>query len=269
MEHTSLETEQQLSISRKHVIPTAYSRADLHMHTNLGDGWASPAKVIEVALARKLDLIAVTDHDHVEGAKRVADLLAQHDYPLRMITGVEVSTRQGHLLGLFVNKAPKHMRPVEESIDAIKEQGGLVIVPHPFGRLVPSLNRAKIEALLGKGYAIDGIEVFNPTPANASMRPAVLTANQEWKLAETGSSDAHFWQHIGSAYTLFPGNSPEELRQAILERTVRSGGQELPPVHLSPGIYVAQCAWSWFVDPPRRVMRRRREKREEAMQPAT
>jgi predicted metal-dependent phosphoesterase TrpH len=260
MEQTSLETAQQPSTAQRSTPPTAYSRADLHMHTNLGDGWASPAKTIEVAIARGLALIAVTDHDHIEGAKRVADLLAQGDYPLRMITGVEVSTRQGHLLGLFVKKAPRHLRPVEESIDAIKEQGGLVVVPHPFGRLVPSLSRSRIEALLAKGYTIDGIEIFNPSPANSSMRAAVRAANQEWKLAETGSSDAHFWQHIGSAYTLFPGSSPDDLRKAILERTVRSGGQELPPVRLSPGVYVAQCAWSWFVDPPRRIARRIRER---------
>ena len=87
------------------------------------------------------------------------------------------------------------------------------------------------------------------------MRSAVRAANQQWGLAETGGSDAHFWQHIGSAYTLFPGSSPEDLRLAILERTARSGGQELPPVHLSAGAYVAQCAWSWFVDPPRRIIR--------------
>src|SRR5579859_5002717 len=126
----------------------AYSRADIHMHTNLGDGWASPARVVEEATRQGLHLIAITDHDHVEGAKRVEELIAKQNSPLQMITGVEVSTRQGHLLGLFVKKAPKAMRSVEESIEAIKEQGGLVIVPHPFGRLVPSLSRAKIDALL-------------------------------------------------------------------------------------------------------------------------
>lgn len=245
--------------------PVGYSRADIHMHTNLGDGWASPARVIEEATRRKLTLIAVTDHDHLEGAKRVEELLARQNLPLKMIAGVEVSTRQGHLLGLFVKKAPKPNRPVEESIDAIKSQGGLVVVPHPLGRLVPSLSRKKINALLEKGYAIDGIEVYNPTPANASQRATVRSANQEWGLAETGGSDAHFWQHIGAAYTLFPGESPEDLRQAILDRTVRAGGQEQPPVRLSPAVYVAQCAWSWFVDPPRRVARRRREAREERL----
>ena len=235
--------------------PNAYSRADIHMHTNLGDGWASPARVVEEATRQGLRLIAITDHDHVEGAKRVEELITKQNSPIQMITGVEVSTRQGHLLGLFVKKAPKAMRSVEESIEDIKEQGGLVIVPHPLGRLVPSLSRAKIDTLLNKGYAIDGIEMYNPSPANASMRSVVREANQQWKFAETGGSDAHFWQHIGSAYTLFPGSSPEDLCRAILERSVRPGGQELPPARLSATVYVAQCAWSWFVDPPRRIMR--------------
>jgi predicted metal-dependent phosphoesterase TrpH len=237
-----------------------YSRADIHMHTNLGDGWASPARIIEEATRRGLQLIAVTDHDHIEGAKRVEELLVELNSPLQMITGVEVSTRQGHLLGLFVKKAPKAMRPVEESIETIKEQGGIVIVPHPFGRLVPSLSRAKIDALLEKGYAVDGIEIYNPSPANASMRAAVRAANQLWGLAETGGSDAHFWQQIGMAYTLFPGSSPDDLRRAIIERHARPGGHELPKVRLSVGVCIAQCAWSWFVDPPRRIMRSLRDR---------
>jgi predicted metal-dependent phosphoesterase TrpH len=232
-----------------------YSRADTHMHTNLGDGRASPAQIITEATRKGLQVIAITDHDHVEGAKRVAELLAQQECSLQVITGVEVSTRQGHLLGLFVSKAPKALRSVEASIEAIKAQGGLVIIPHPLGRLVPSLSRAKIDTLLNKGFPIDGIEIYNPSPANASMRATVSLANAEWGLAEMGGSDAHFWQHIGAAYTLFQGSSPDDLRRAILEGTVKAGGQENPPVRLPPPAYVVQCAWSWFVDPPRRIMR--------------
>jgi predicted metal-dependent phosphoesterase TrpH len=178
-----------------------------------------------------------------------------------MISGVEVSTRSGHLLGLFVTKAPRAMRPVEESIDAIKEQGGLVIVPHPLGRLVPSLSRQRIDALLDAGYQIDGIEIYNPSPANAAQRATVVAANSDWGLAEIGASDAHFWQHIGAAYTRFPGTSVEDLRRAVGDRAVRAGGYEQPPDRLHPASYVAQCAWSWFVDPPRRMARRHRESR--------
>ena len=237
------------------VFQAGYSRADTHMHTNLGDGMASPARVIEEAIRKGLQVIAITDHDHVEGAKRVVELLARQESTLQVITGVEVSTRQGHLLGLFVSKAPKALQSVEASIEAIKEQGGLVIIPHPLGRLVPSLSHAKIDSLLNKGFPIDGIEIYNPSPANAAMRSTVQLANAQWGFAEMGGSDAHFWQHIGAAYTLFPGSSPDDLRRAILERTVRSGGQEASPVRLSPAAYVAQCAWSWFVDPPRRTLR--------------
>ncbi len=156
-----------------YTILKGYSRADIHIHTNLGDGWASPARVVEEATRRRLCLIAITDHDHIEGAKHVEELLAQQNSPLKMITGVEVSTRQGHLLGLFIKKAPKALRSVEESIEAIKEQGGIVIVPHPLGRLVPSLSRAKIDALLEKGYALDGIEVYNPMICAAPFSNAV------------------------------------------------------------------------------------------------
>ncbi|NMO49717.1 CehA/McbA family metallohydrolase [Actinoplanes sp. TBRC 11911] len=234
-------------------------RADLHMHTNLGDGWVSPARVVREAGNRGLDVIAVTDHDHLEGAKRVEELLDAQCPGVRLIKGVEVSTRSGHLLGLFVTKAPRPMRSVEESIDAIKEQGGLVVVPHPLGRLVPSLSRRRIDQLRDNGYEIDGIEIYNPSPANASQRKTVLEANAGWGLAAIGSSDAHFWQHIGAGYTLFPGATEDELRAAIEGRTTQAGGQDEPTPRLNPGAYVAQCAWSWFVDPPRRMMRRRRE----------
>ena len=240
-------------------------RADLHLHTNRGDGWISPARLVAEATRRRLTLIAVTDHDHLEGARRVEELLAGQDSAVRLVTGVEVSTRSGHLIGLFVTKAPRPMRPVEESIEAIKEQGGLVVVPHPLGRLVPSLSRRRIDALLAAGYEIDGIETYNPSPANAAQRAAVHAANRDWGLAEIGASDAHFWQHIGAGYTQFPGTTPDDLRQAIAGRSVRAGGQERPPDRLNPGAYVAQCAWSWFVDPPRRMLRRRRESRDERL----
>jgi hypothetical protein len=240
---------------------TGLGRADIHLHTNLGDGWISPARLVQTAVRRRLTSIAVTDHDHVEGARRVEELLAEQDCPVQLITGVEVSTRHGHLLGLFVKKAPRPLRPAQESIDAIKEQGGLVIVPHPFGRLVPSLSRRRIDALLAAGYEIDAIETYNPSPANAAHRTAVRSANEEWGLAEIGASDAHFWQHVGAGYTRFPGTTPDDLRRAILDRTTRAGGQEQRPARLNPAAYVAQCAWSWFVDPPRRMVRRRRESR--------
>ena len=90
-----------------------------------------------------------------------------------MIWGCEVTSRQGHFLGLFMKRPVKFLSHVEGAIDAIKEQGGLCIIPHPMGRLVPSLSLKKIEELLSRGYPIDGIELYNPSPANASVSSRV------------------------------------------------------------------------------------------------
>jgi predicted metal-dependent phosphoesterase TrpH len=244
-------------------------RADLHLHTNLGDGLASPERVVREARRRGLDVIAVTDHDHMEGAKRVAEVLAHEAdlgadaRPLRMIWGCEVTTRDGHFLGLFLREPVRMLQRAEDTIDAIKAQGGLCIVPHPMGRLVPSLSRGKIEDLLRRGFPLDGIELYNPSPANGRVRDEVRRLNQDWGLAATGGSDAHFWQHIGAAYTLFPGRTPEDLRDAVRAHATRDGGQECAPDRLPLAAYVLQCGWSWFVDPPRKVARmlRQRERR--------
>lgn len=232
------------------------ARADLHLHTNLGDGTASPQRVLEIARQRNLKVIAVTDHDHMEGAKRLQDLMErQNARDITLIWGVEVTTRDGHFLGLFVKKAPRMLLRVEAAIEQIKEQGGLCVIPHPMGRLVPSLSRRKIEDLLTRGYPIDAIELYNPSPANAAMRDEVRRLNKQWGLAETGSSDAHFWQHIGAGYTHFPGETAEDVRQAIIGHTSREGGQESRPERLPVSAYVAQNVWSLIIDPPRKISR--------------
>ncbi len=235
--------------------PEGWSRADLHIHTNLSDGTASPRRVVREAVQRGLSVIAVTDHDSLEGAKRVAEVLATENVPIDLIVGTEVTTRSGHFIGLFLEKRIKMGKSVEYTIDAIKEQGGLCIAPHPLGWLVPSLNRRKIEELIERGFVIDGIELYNPSPANASQRAKVELLNQQWGFAGVGSSDAHFAQHIGAGYTLFPGKTAADLRSAIEQRQTRQGGQEQRHAMLPIPAYIAQCAWSWFVDPPRRIMR--------------
>ena len=231
------------------------SKADLHLHTNAGDGTASPERVLREAQRHGLKVIAVTDHDHMEGAKRVQDLIDHGGYDIEMIWGCEVTAREGHFLGLFMQRPVKFLMRVEGAIEAIKEQGGLCIIPHPMGRLVPSLSRRKIDELLNRGYPIDGIELYNPSPANASARKQVRELNEQWGFAATGSSDAHFWQHIGAGYTLFPGATADDLRQAILARTTRDGGQETPPMRLPITSYVGQCFWSMVIDPPRKISR--------------
>ena len=232
------------------------TKADLHLHTNLGDGTASPRRVLQEAQRHGLKVIAVTDHDHMEGAKRIYDLIHEENWDIEMIWGCEVTARDGHFLGLFMKRPVKFLMRVEGAIEAIKEQGGLCIIPHPMGRLVPSLSRRKIDELLNRGYPIDGIELYNPSPANSHYRAQVRKLNEQWGLAGTGSSDAHFWQHIGAGYTLFPGQTAQDLRQAILNKTTRDGGQDAKPPSLPLTSYIGQCFWSMVLDPPRKFARK-------------
>jgi predicted metal-dependent phosphoesterase TrpH len=255
MDHTPILTPATGEGSPETIGGLGLAKADLHLHTNLGDGTASPRRVLEIAKRRGIKVIAVTDHDHFEGAKHVQELLDQENWGIQMIWGCEVTTRQGHFLGLFMNQRVRFLTHVEGAIDAIKEQGGLCIIPHPMGWLVPSLSRRKIEELLTRGYPIDGIELYNPSPANASVRTEVRKLNQQWGFAATGSSDAHFWQHIGAGYTLFPGETADDLRQAILNHTTRAGGQERKPERLPLAAYAGQCFWSMVIDPPRKIAR--------------
>ena len=170
-------------------------------------------------------MIAVTDHDHMEGAKRVQEILdSTGATDIELIWGCEVTTREGHFIGLFMKRPVKFLLHVEDAIEQIKEQGGLTVIPHPMGRLVPSLSRRKIDELLNKGYRLDAIELYNPSPANARARAQVIEANARWGLAGTGGSDAHFWQHIGAAYTLFPGTSAAALRASILAKLTNPAG---------------------------------------------
>jgi predicted metal-dependent phosphoesterase TrpH len=158
---------------------------------------------------------------------------------------------------------------VEDAIEAIKEQGGVTVIPHPLGRLVPSLSRRKIEELLEEGYPLDAIELYNPSPANAAARAQVIALNEQWRLAPTGGSDAHFWQHIGAGYTLFPGETAEDLRQALLAHTTQPGGMETPAERLPLSAYAAQQVLSLVIDPPRKLSRMWRSREEpEATTPA-
>jgi predicted metal-dependent phosphoesterase TrpH len=233
-----------------------FARADLHMHTNLGDGTASPQRVLDEARKRGLRVIAVTDHDHLEGAKRVQEILDHTGAKdIELIWGCEVTTREGHFIGLFMKRPIKFLLHVEDAIEQIKDQGGLTVIPHPMGRLVPSLSHRKIEALLNKGYQLDAIELYNPSPANAKARAQVIEANARWGLAGTGGSDAHFWQHIGAAYTLFPGTSAASLRASILAKLTKPGGMETPPERLPISAYLGQQVLSLIIDPPRKLSR--------------
>src|SRR5260370_7106395 len=111
-------------------------RADLHMHSTYSDGIGSIEQILHyVEYNSDLDVIALTDHDVVEGALRARDLWMKNNYRFDFIVGEEVSTREGHMLALFIEKHVPPDLSLERSIDLVHDQGWLAIFAHPLNPL--------------------------------------------------------------------------------------------------------------------------------------
>ncbi|MHB8620087.1 MAG: PHP-associated domain-containing protein [Chloroflexota bacterium] len=202
-------------------------KADLHIHTRWGDGTASVRDILEHAdQVTDLDVVAITDHDDLRAANEALDLAGAHR--VDVIPGMEVTTLQGHLLALFLDRPVKMLRSVEWTIQAVHDQGGVCVAPHPLSWLTRSLGEGAVRRVYRDTHPdvyFDGIEVLNPSLAGRVTASRVNALNrQELNLAETGSSDAHHLAGVGSAYTRFEGTTAADLRRSLVERRSRADG---------------------------------------------
>jgi predicted metal-dependent phosphoesterase TrpH len=236
-------------------------KADLHIHTRYSDGLATFEEVVQWANDRTdLDVIAITDHEDVEGALRARELAAKRGYRVEVVVGAEVTTLQGHLLALFIEERPPLLRSVEHTLAWIHARGGVAVIPHPMSWLTRSLGRRAIERICERreeGVTFDAIELANPSPAGRPGRAAAIRLNQErWHLPATGSSDAHHLLHIGRGWTTFPGRRAEELREALLAGTIGYGMEPYPSAReVGYGNLVLGVAYG-FTATPRKAARR-------------
>jgi predicted metal-dependent phosphoesterase TrpH len=206
---------------------TQYSKADIHIHTTHSDGCASVRQVLEhVARTTDMRVIAITDHDTINGALLARQLA--HEFGIEVILGEEVSTAEGHLLALFIERWLPPGRPAAETIAAVHAQGGLCVAAHPFDSLVDSLGRGGLSGRCtgprAGEWPLDGVEAFNAGSwINASNRRAAAFG-AELGLARCGGSDSHSLGSIGRGYTLFPGASADDLYRAIQHGQTIEGG---------------------------------------------
>jgi len=211
------------------------SRADLHMHTSCSDGWPSPLELVtHVIASTDLRVIAVTDHDTLEGALRAADRAAKTG-GIEVVIGEEVSSRDGHILGLFLERRVRPGMSAAATLHAIHDQGGLAIAPHPFWRtLRRESNGGVVHGVgwLAAELEFNAIEVENGTPGFYVFNRMARRLNLGLGAAETGSSDAHILDAIGRAYTEFRGSTAADLRRAIEARDTVAGRSRYKAVGL-------------------------------------
>ena len=203
--------------------------ADPHCHTTFSDGMVTPQELVDAAVKAHLDLIAVTDHDTMDAVQETQQ--RGEAAGLTVMAGQEITTKwpaQTHIMGWFLEKPVKRGMSLDDTVDAIHDQGGMAIVPHPFmpvyfGSIQPGMLRRLIEI-----HHLEGIEMVFTVPIGARRRRALdefYANNREQLGAAIGGSDCHFGAHdIASAVTRYEGDfrtaiktkmtNPERLRQA-------------------------------------------------------
>ncbi len=216
--------------------------ADLHLHTCFSDGWPTPTDVVEYArTSTRLRVIAITDHDTIQGALRAAELASGLKNAPEVIVGEEVSSRDGHIVGLFLERRVRPGLSAAATVHAIHEQGGIAIAAHPFWRTARQVQgRGRIHGVgwLAGELEFDAVEDENSTPGFYLFNQMAHRLREATGAAEVGNSDAHILDAVGRAYTSFPGHSALDLRNAIRDRRTRSHRARYKPLGL-----VRYAAW--------------------------
>lgn len=220
-------------------------RADLHAHTHFSDGSDSPAALVAEARRQRLDVLAVTDHDCLEGALRAAEIASRAGASddLEIVVGEEVTSRDGHILGLFLTHQVAPGRSAAQTVADIHAQGGIAIAAHPFWRAESSAGRARqgVGMLIGE-VPFDAVEVRNGgiTPAMVVANRRAVAAVAELELIGVGGSDAHVSEALGLAATAFRGRTAAEFRRSLELGCVQPLGR-VP----SPRTLWGYLSWVW------------------------
>jgi len=199
-------------------------KADLHIHTYYSyDSTARPKEMVEAALEKGIDCLAVCDHGQIKGAMEAIEYAKNK--PVLIIPGIEIKSKEGDILGLNVREIIPNKLSARETVERIKKSGGLAVIPHPFGW--PCSFRGKLESLFSETTESLAIEVFNASIFSSANKKAAEVA-KKYDLAFTCGSDAHFPGFIGKAYLEIPGEnlSIEQALEAIKNKKCSVHGSE-------------------------------------------
>jgi predicted metal-dependent phosphoesterase TrpH len=205
---------------RARLIERELIEVDLHMHTDHSGDCATPVEVLlQTARDRGLGAIAITDHNEISGAleaRRIAEGMMDD---IKVIVAEEVKTaEQGEVIGLFIEEKIPMGLTMAETIAAIREQGGLVYVPHPFDRFhsVPDY-----EHLLDIVEEIDILEVFNPRVAVTAFNEEAERFARKYRIVPGAGSDSHVAQGLGSVRVrIHDFDGPAEFLEAMRDADI-------------------------------------------------
>jgi predicted metal-dependent phosphoesterase TrpH len=179
--------------------PNGWVRVDCHLHTVAsGDANLTLEQLAVRAKENGLDVVCVTDHNETSAAVAAAE----RDLGVRIVTGEEIRTPDGDLIGLFLTERIPYVLPLAEVVGRIRAQGGLVYVPHPFDRIRASLG-AVLPGLCERGD-VDVVEVFNAKTDDQALNGQAAALAAAYDLPGGAGSDAHDQDGVGAAWLEMP-----------------------------------------------------------------
>lgn len=195
---------------------------DPHVHSEDSyDGHEPVELLLEQARDIGLDGIVITDHDEIGESLRAADIAPE--YGLVGIPGVEVSTAAGHLLAIGVEERPDPRQPFAETVDEVRELGGIAVIPHPFQRTRHGVRKRRITDC-------DAIETFNSWVFTGYRNRRAKRFAEKRDYPGVAASDAHSAVYLGRAFTelTIPDvESKGQIDGEHLIRALRDGNAEV------------------------------------------
>ncbi len=170
-------------------------RVDLHTHTMWsGDSTTTPDEFAAAVDASGLDVVCITDHNAIAGAVELRDRLA-----CRVVIGEELRTAAGEIIGLFLHERVPMGISHLDAAKAIRDQGGVVYIPHPFDPMRRNLSEAALYELADADL-IDAVEVLNAKTSLTSLNRRAAEFAAEFGIVGGAGSDGHVPDALGAAY---------------------------------------------------------------------
>ena len=194
--------------------------ADLHVHTTYSkDSLITPKDLVYYAKKRGLNAVAVTDHNQLDGAYKIAK-----ETDFLIIPGMEVSSADGHIVALNVHELIPRGLSAPETVELIHKAGGVAIACHPYVYFKGCLKENVCSSF-------DAVEVINSRafPFKRSVKKAEETA-KKLGLVRVAGTDSHYGPQIGYAYTVIEAAEPnvEAISKAIVEGNCQPFGKAVP-----------------------------------------
>ena len=197
---------------------SGWVRVDMHSHTMFsGDSTTTLDEICASVADSAIDVLCVTDHNAIEGAVRLEKALAGL---CRVVVGEEVRTHTGELIGLFLTEKISFGANAHDTARQIRDQGGIVYVPHPFDPMRRNITEDSLVSLVAAGL-VDAVEAHNSKTSLASLNRRAVEFGTEHDLALGSGSDAHVPDALGSAYVEMPDfDGPRDFLAKLREGRV-------------------------------------------------